>query len=528
MAKRKSNGTAPAGTGGEHVNDVTPATTAAEEERGKTTRPRATRKPDGGPRAGKASSPAAVAQEISGEFEETKDLLNRLQKEMREAAAQAGEAGQHALAVRRQLQETQQMLDHEAERLAAARRQGEVVQEEVRRLGRELNETQALLQAVRQEAAETAPQTGELRRVAVAFAAELEEVRRQCQSEVERLADLRAGEDAVRQGLAGAEEQLLDFDRRFGDVGARLAEQMAAPLQRTELEFKETRGRLQALRQEMDAATGELNELRRRTPPAADKAAAPSPGEGGPAAGRAADRAAVGAASDIEAAVREQPREEVADLAGAAKHLGVTVEVDSAAVVEVEPGSPAEKAGLKPGDVIRAVNRQPVHSGAELRDAVEHLAPDENAVLQVERPAPAAEASAAGAGRADAAPLGEGPPDPPREEGRLGAMELDAAGPPREPASAPADAAAPLGMTVAVGSTVILGVAPGSRAAWAGLRPGDRIIDVNDRPVTTGDELREAVSRLRRDERPVFQVVRGAPAAEAFEGNEDKSESEYT
>src|SRR5262245_1509693 len=42
-------------------------------------------------------------------------------------------------------------------------------------------------------------------------------------------------------------------------------------------------------------------------------------------------------------------------------------------VAEVAPGSPAAAAGLARGDVIRAVNGEPVHSGEELRRAVAPL-----------------------------------------------------------------------------------------------------------------------------------------------------------
>jgi serine protease Do len=39
-------------------------------------------------------------------------------------------------------------------------------------------------------------------------------------------------------------------------------------------------------------------------------------------------------------------------------------------VVGVKPGSPAERAGLQRGDVIREVNRQAVQSVQEVRDAI--------------------------------------------------------------------------------------------------------------------------------------------------------------
>jgi len=44
--------------------------------------------------------------------------------------------------------------------------------------------------------------------------------------------------------------------------------------------------------------------------------------------------------------------------------------VEGVLVLKVAPDSPAGDAGLRPGDVIRSVNRQPVRSVAELEAAV--------------------------------------------------------------------------------------------------------------------------------------------------------------
>jgi serine protease Do len=51
----------------------------------------------------------------------------------------------------------------------------------------------------------------------------------------------------------------------------------------------------------------------------------------------------------------------------------------------VEPGGPAEKAGVKAGDVITAFNGKPIESGRDLSRAVAALRPETQAVMTVLR-----------------------------------------------------------------------------------------------------------------------------------------------
>jgi serine protease Do len=54
-------------------------------------------------------------------------------------------------------------------------------------------------------------------------------------------------------------------------------------------------------------------------------------------------------------------------------------------VVGVQPGSPAERAGLQRGDVIREVNRQAVRAVQEVRDALAKADSQDAVVLLVQR-----------------------------------------------------------------------------------------------------------------------------------------------
>jgi len=67
-----------------------------------------------------------------------------------------------------------------------------------------------------------------------------------------------------------------------------------------------------------------------------------------------------------------------------ARQRGLT-EAAGVMVVGVQPGSPAERAGLQRGDVIREVNRQAVQSVQEVRDAIAKADNQDAVALLVKR-----------------------------------------------------------------------------------------------------------------------------------------------
>jgi serine protease Do len=50
--------------------------------------------------------------------------------------------------------------------------------------------------------------------------------------------------------------------------------------------------------------------------------------------------------------------------------MGIPASVTGVVVTQVQPDSPAAEAGLKRGDVVQEVNRQPVKSASDFRNAV--------------------------------------------------------------------------------------------------------------------------------------------------------------
>lgn len=173
---------------------------------------------------------------------------------------------------------------------------------------------------------------------------------------------------------------------------------------------------------------------------------------------------------------------------------------EGALVSSVDPGGPADQAGLKTGDVIRKVNGQPIVASGDLPAVIGSAAPGEKITLEIWRQGKREELSArlgdAGekggqVARADKA-VGQGKlglalrplqPQEKREAGVDGGLLIeDAAGP----------------------------------AAQAGVQPGDVLLAVNGTPVKTIEQVREVVAKsdksvallIQREGNKIFVPVR--------------------
>jgi serine protease Do len=158
----------------------------------------------------------------------------------------------------------------------------------------------------------------------------------------------------------------------------------------------------------------------------------------------------------------------------------------------VQAGSPGEKAGLRRGDVVTAINGQPVTDGNVLRNQVAQLQPGTDATVTVLR---------GGRERTFTVTLaelqssrtrnGDGPTAP----GDSGTGLALAPVPPAQ--------ARELGLDGNTG-VLVTAVRPGSRAAEAGIREGDVIEEVDGRAVTSADAVRSA---LARGDRPALVLL---------------------
>ena len=159
--------------------------------------------------------------------------------------------------------------------------------------------------------------------------------------------------------------------------------------------------------------------------------------------------------------------------------------VQGALVSTVQPGSPAERAGIRRGDVIVAVNGSAMKDGNSLRNEISQLMPGSSVKLTLLRN-----------GKEDTvdvklAELKAQPEAEDRDNGN-GDSEGTSFGMTIEPLTR--EIARQLEVNATSG-VVVTRVQPGSIAADAGLRTGDVIEEVDRQPVQSADALRAALAK---------------------------------
>src|SRR6202165_2637177 len=166
----------------------------------------------------------------------------------------------------------------------------------------------------------------------------------------------------------------------------------------------------------------------------------------------------------------------------------------------VEPGSPAEKAGLKGGDVITGVNGQPVKSGNDLVNPIAQAPIGSKVNLKYIRDRAQKEATAEVGDRTRVFPtaagrLGDQPGETAPTEFGLHVEELTP------------DRGHRVGMEGQKG-VLVTEIDPASFADDLGFTRGDVISTINGEAVSSVSDYRKAVSKLKHGEDVVFKVLR--------------------
>jgi serine protease Do len=174
-----------------------------------------------------------------------------------------------------------------------------------------------------------------------------------------------------------------------------------------------------------------------------------------------------------------------------------------ALVGQVEAGSPSEKAAIKTGDVITAVNGRKVSDARELRLMIGSMAPGTKVEVDVNRegqkktfdvalaemPAGAAEQ-----GGPEASPEETGPPEKTTVFGSVVVADITD------------DIRNALNLPNNVQGAVIAEIDSDSPAGKAGLREGDVIQEVNKQPVKNAKDLVAASKKLKPNEKILMRV----------------------
>jgi serine protease Do len=178
-------------------------------------------------------------------------------------------------------------------------------------------------------------------------------------------------------------------------------------------------------------------------------------------------------------------------------------EAKGALVASVVPDSPADSAGLRPGDVIVAFEDEEIADIKDLTRQVAAVRPESKIEVEIWRD-----------GDTDTVEvdLGENPED----------LVMKTSGPGGQQSATAASLGLSLmpltpenrqrfGIDQKVEGVLVGDVTPGSPAARRGLRPGDVILGVGQEAVEAPAEVLEEVARLKENERPsvVFQIARG-------------------
>ena len=174
---------------------------------------------------------------------------------------------------------------------------------------------------------------------------------------------------------------------------------------------------------------------------------------------------------------------------------------DGVLVQSVEPGGPADRAGLRRGDVVLEVNGNRVDSSRELIDAVSYAGPRKPVTMRIVRDGRAQQLDVTTGERPDSLPERDQPQvvDDPRSRVGIAAHPLTA------------ELRQRLALRDTRDGVLVAGVKPGSPADRAGLLAGDVIVEVNGRPVDGVDALRASVQSARSGQYLRFYIVRPSP-----------------
>lgn len=160
-----------------------------------------------------------------------------------------------------------------------------------------------------------------------------------------------------------------------------------------------------------------------------------------------------------------------------------------ALIADVLPNGPADKAGLKSGDVITKVNGIEIETAGVLKKSISLMRPGQKVALTILRSGKPIELEAT---------IGSYP-----QEGKAGIDATNSFGMSVEPLTA--ELAKRFELTTTVGLLVVQ-IDPTGSAYAAGIRPGNVIVAVNSTPVSSVEELSKICASVEKGKKVLLQV----------------------
>ncbi|RWC46383.1 Do family serine endopeptidase [Mesorhizobium sp.] len=181
-----------------------------------------------------------------------------------------------------------------------------------------------------------------------------------------------------------------------------------------------------------------------------------------------------------------------------AEALGIP-DSKGALVASVEPGSPAEQAGIQAGDVITRFNGKDIQNVHDLTLAAASQTPGTKTTLTRNRGGSQQEIALTIGQRNDEEQQTGAVPKSETADTRLG-LSLS---------PIPDEARQQLGLQPDITGVFVQEVAPNGLAAENGIQPGDVIVSANNRNVTQPSDIQEEWSKSRQQNRPIlFRINR--------------------
>ena len=174
-----------------------------------------------------------------------------------------------------------------------------------------------------------------------------------------------------------------------------------------------------------------------------------------------------------------------------------------ALIADVQKDTPAEKAGLKPGDVVVALNGKPVQDNNQLTRDVGVIPPGQTVRLDVVRDGRQRSFDVRLAPRPDeteAIGRSVGSGGDQKESGDMLGLSVEDLTP---------QMARRAQVDPGTKGAVVVDVAPDSPGADAGLEAGDVIVEINKQPVASAADYRKAARSLKKGETALVRVKHG-------------------